>query len=175
MSHVALQSGDYNNLLCQLRDIYNKVVSTRIAERVETDSEWALGYIDWLAKKDLEFFVKYQVDEKNRLSNLFWAVGNSKRDYRDFSEVIAFDTTYRTNEYNKPLTILVGVNHHFQTCIFGLALLIDETYETFCWVLSVFLECMHGRKPSTVLTDGDPSMKLTVSQLFPESTHRLCA
>ena len=51
----------------------------------------------------------------------------------------------------------------------------DETYEAFSWVLTVFMECMHGRKPHTVLTDGDPAMKLAVAQLFPESTHRLCA
>ena len=51
----------------------------------------------------------------------------------------------------------------------------DETYETFCWVLRVFLDCMKGKKPSTVMTNGDPAMKLAVSQLLPKSTHRLCA
>ena len=30
-------------------------------------------------------------------------------------------------------------------------------------------------KPHTVLIDGDLAMKLAVSQLFPESTYRLCA
>ena len=59
MSHVALQSGGYNNLPCQLRDIYNKVASARRAERVETDSEGALSYFDYPAQKDPEFFVRY--------------------------------------------------------------------------------------------------------------------
>ena len=127
MSHVALQSGGYNNLPCQLRDIYNKVATTRRAETVQTDSEGALGYLDCLAQKDPEFYVQYQVDDENRLSNLFWADGNSRRDYMAFNDVLAFDTTYRINQYNKPLIILVRVNHHFQTCIFGLALLMDET------------------------------------------------
>ena len=59
MSHVALQSGGYNNLPCQLRDIYNKVASARRAERVEIDSEGVLSYLDCIAKKDPEFFVRY--------------------------------------------------------------------------------------------------------------------
>ena len=92
-----------------------------------------------------------------------------------FSEILAFDTTYRTNDYNKPLTILVEVNHHFETCIFGFALLMDVTYEKFCWVLRVFIDCMKWKKPSTMMTDGDPAMKWANSQVLSESTHRLCA
>ena len=66
ISQVALQSGGYNNLPCQVRDIYNRVATARRVERVETDSEGALGYLDCLAQKDPEFYVKYQVDDDNR-------------------------------------------------------------------------------------------------------------
>ena len=48
------------------------------------------------------------------------------RDFNTFGEVLALDTTYKTNKYNEPLTILVRVNHHSGTCAFGLALYIDE-------------------------------------------------
>ena len=51
----------------------------------------------------------------------------------------------------------------------------DEIYETFCWVLKVFLDCKNGKKPSMVMINGDPAMKLAVSQLLSKSTHRLCA
>ena len=52
MSHITLQYGGYNNLPCQLRDIYNKVASARRAETLETDLDGALSYLDCLTQKD---------------------------------------------------------------------------------------------------------------------------
>ena len=60
-------------------------------------------------------------------------------DYACFGDVLAFDTTYRTNAYKKPLVVLVGVNHHHQTVVFGCALLMDESIATYEWVLETFL------------------------------------
>ena len=54
-----------------------------------------------------------------------------RKDYVNFGEVLTFDTTYKTNKYNKPLTILIAVNYHFETCVFKFALLVGETIETF--------------------------------------------
>ena len=92
----------------------------------------------------------------------------------NFGEVLAFDTTYKTNKYNKPLTILLGVNHHFETCVFGFALLVDETTESFYWLLRVFLECMNDQKPSVVLTYDDPAMRAGIMEFLPNTRHRLC-
>ena len=132
VSHMALQSGGYNKLPCQLRDVYNALATDRRKEKVETDSEGALGYLDCLSTKDPNLYVQYQIDDENRLANLFWADGTSKRDYIAFGDVLAFDTTYQTNKYNKPLLIMVGVNHHFDSCVFAFAVLLDETIDTFC-------------------------------------------
>ena len=65
------------------------------------------------------FFFKYTVDEESRLANLFWTDSQSRLNYACFGDVVAFDTTYKTNVYKKPLVILVGVNHHRQTIVFG--------------------------------------------------------
>ncbi|KAM6583260.1 hypothetical protein CsatB_010262 [Cannabis sativa] len=105
MSHVALQSGGYERMSCQLRDVYNRVAGAKREEKIETDSEGALGFLDCLVERDPNFFVVYQVDKENRLANLFWADGNSRVDYVAFGDVLGFDTTYMTNEYNKPLTV----------------------------------------------------------------------
>ena len=43
MLHTTLQSGGYNNLLYQLRDIYNKVANARREKTLETNSEKELG------------------------------------------------------------------------------------------------------------------------------------
>ena len=71
--------------------------------------------------------------------------------------------------------ILVGVNHHFRTNVFGVALLADETTSTFIWVLEQFLDCMERKHPKVIVTDGDNAMRSAISQVFPSSLHRLCA
>ncbi|KAM6542954.1 hypothetical protein CsatB_007401 [Cannabis sativa] len=152
MSHVALQSGGYEKMPCQLRDVYNRV-----------------------AEKDPNFFVVYQVDDENHLANLLWADGNSRVDYVAFGDVLGFDTTYMTNEYNKPLTVLIGVNHHFNTCIFGFALLLHEKLPSYSWLLQKFLECHGDKKPNVVVTDQDAAMKQAIVEHMPDVTHRLCA
>lgn len=72
-----------------------------------------------------------------------------------FGHAIAFNTTYKTNAYRKPLLIWIGINHHFMTTPLGFALLIDEIKETYKWVTKKFLECMKGVEPKIVVTDGD--------------------
>lgn len=89
--------------------------------------------------------------------------GTSQRDYRCFSDALAFDTTYRTNAFNKPLVIFVGVNNYFKTRVFGFALLQNEKTETYVWVLQTFLHCMNGLAPKVVVTNGDNAMKLAIA------------
>ncbi|XP_010661460.1 protein FAR1-RELATED SEQUENCE 5-like [Vitis vinifera] len=96
-------------------------------------------------------------------------------DYACFGDVLAFDTTYRTNAYKKPLVVLVGVNHHHQTVVFGCALLIDESVGTYEWVLETFLDAMMNKKPISVVTDGDKAMRKTIKKVLPDSCHRLCS
>jgi zinc finger SWIM domain-containing protein 3 len=89
--------------------------------------------------------------------------------------VVAFDTTYNKNKYHYPLVILSGCNHHSQTVIFGAALVMDETIETYMWVLTSFLDCMGKKLPKAVVTDGDGSMREAIKAVLPSTRHRLCA
>ncbi|KAM6578129.1 hypothetical protein CsatB_029966 [Cannabis sativa] len=155
--------------------VMHRVVGAKREEKIETDSEGALGFLDCLAERDPNFFVVYQVDEENRLANLFWADGNSRVDYVAFGDVLGFDTTYMTNEYNKPLTVPIGVNHYFNTCIFGFALLLHEKLPSYCWLLQKFLECHGDKKPNVIVTDQDVAMKQAIMEHMTHVTHRLCA
>jgi hypothetical protein len=65
---------------------------------------------------------------------------------------VTFDTTYRTNEYNMPLSVFVGVNHHLQSMVFICALIKDESVESFVWIFETFLKCMKGKHPTIILT-----------------------
>ena len=78
------------------------------------------------------FFYAIQVDQENRMTNIFWRDGRSRIDYNSFGDVICFDTTYRTNKYNMICAPFVGVNHHWKNVLFGYAFLLDETFLLDC-------------------------------------------
>lgn len=86
------------------KDLYNKVAVERHKHinAIDTDSEGALGYLTALAIRDDYFFCRYRVKDEHRLHSLLWADDDSQRDYALLGEAIVFDTTYRTNTYNKP-------------------------------------------------------------------------
>lgn len=56
-------------------------------------------------------------------------------DYAHFGDVVCFDTTYRNNKDCLPFAMFVGVNHHEQTTVFGIALLYDKFADEFFYVI----------------------------------------
>ena len=174
MDNLIQQAGGYENVGFIPKDLYNNVVADRNSNMRDGDVECVLAYLQAKADMDSSFFYRYTVDKESRLANLFWTDSQSRLDYECFGDVLAFDTTYKTNVYKKPLVILVGVNHHRQTTVFGCAVLVDETIETYLWVLQNFLVAMNNKTPISVVTDGDKAMSVAIKSVFPESRHRLC-
>ncbi|XP_062100657.1 protein FAR1-RELATED SEQUENCE 4-like [Humulus lupulus] len=142
---------------------------------MERVSKGSLGYLDCLSTKDPYLYVEYKIDDQHRLGPIYWVDEDNRRGYMLFGEAIAFDSTYKTNKYNKPLVIIVSVNQHFETCVFGLALILDESEDAFFWLLRVFLYCMGNKKSKVVLTDGDDRIALAIRYFLPSSNHRICA
>lgn len=175
LENIAQQSGGRERLWFQRKMQHKKFGANGRAGEVETDCEGALGYLTCLAIRDENFFCRFNVDDEDRLDTIFWSDGISRRDYAMFGDVLAFDTMYRSNVYNKPLLIMAGTNHHSKTTVFAVALLSDETKSTFTWVLEQFLVCMYNKHPQVVLINGDDAMRSAVSQVLPNSIHRLCA
>ncbi|KAG7979664.1 hypothetical protein I3843_05G142800 [Carya illinoinensis] len=66
------------------------------------------------------------------------------------------------------------VNYHHQSVMFGCALLINETAESYTWLLKTWLEAMLGRTPSTIIIDDDKSMAKAITEVLPNTTHKLC-
>ncbi|KAF7148543.1 hypothetical protein RHSIM_Rhsim03G0160300 [Rhododendron simsii] len=174
MDFAAEQSGGYESVGYTQKDLYNHFIAQRNIEVADGDAEGALTYLCAKAENDPLFYYKYDVDEQNRLNNLFWRDVTCRTDYMCFGDVLIFDSTYRTNAYQKPLVILAGVNSHFQIAIFGCALLTTETVETYTWVLERFLDSMNHKKPVSVMTDGDKAMRRAIKTVLPDVNHRLC-
>ncbi|CAN1159588.1 Protein FAR1-RELATED SEQUENCE 5 [Linum perenne] len=168
------QAGGHDKLRFTKKDAYNRLHRENTSTVSDIDVKAALSYQKRKRETDEIFFLKYTCDDEGRLENIFWTDSMSISDYSHFGELLAFDTTYKKNAYNMPLVIFSGVNHHFSTCVFGSALLKDETESNYRWVLETLTEAMGGNKPSSVITDGDKSMKNAIMRVFPDATRRLC-
>ncbi|KAL8129062.1 LOW QUALITY PROTEIN: hypothetical protein V2J09_018217 [Rumex salicifolius] len=88
--------------------------------------------------EDLNFFYAIQVDEDDLITNIFWEDAKMMANYDDFRDVFYFDTIYRKHKDGPLIALFVGMNHHKQTAIFGVALLFDETSVSFVWLFDTF-------------------------------------
>ncbi|XP_052110304.1 protein FAR1-RELATED SEQUENCE 5-like [Arachis duranensis] len=174
MGFFAHMCGGYQNLNFISKDLYNYMDGVRQSRIVEGDAAAAINYLKGKAELDPTAVVQYSYCAEKHLGHLFWSYGNMQHDYECFGDVLAFDSTYRKNLYNRPLVIFFGTNHHRQTIIFGFGLLEDEKIPFYKWLLSSFLEVMRHKEPKVVITDGDESMREAIRCEFPSATQRLC-
>ncbi|XP_074358149.1 protein FAR1-RELATED SEQUENCE 5-like [Apium graveolens] len=122
-----------------------------------------------------KYFIRTEVDEENRLKCLVWIDPRCIMAYQNFGDVMAFNTTYRTNRYAMPFVPFTGVNHHYQSVIFGFALMRDEHTSTFEWILRTWLEGVGNNPPLTIITDQDQAMVSAIAVVLPNTTHLLCS
>ncbi|XP_058071250.1 protein FAR1-RELATED SEQUENCE 5-like [Magnolia sinica] len=133
-----------------------------------------LLYFQNKQRNDDNFTYAIQIDNECRLTSCFWADNISKIDYEAFGDVVCFDTTYKTNEFDMPFGPFVGVNHHKQSILFGAGLLFGETIEDFEWLFQSWLQAMGGKLPKAIITDQDPAIAAAIASVFPNTEHRLC-
>ncbi|KAK2635341.1 hypothetical protein Ddye_030133 [Dipteronia dyeriana] len=150
MDHFVDQSGSFSNVGHTKKDLHNRLDAVRKNELQSSDADCVISYLTVKTVIDQEFFFEYTLDEDDRFCNLFWADSMSHSDYGCVGDVLAFDATYKTNVYRRPLVMLVGVNHHKSTTIFGFGLLGDETVETYIWLLRTFLVSMHDLREDKI-------------------------
>nr|XP_025662163.2 protein FAR1-RELATED SEQUENCE 5-like [Arachis hypogaea] len=174
MAYMAGQSGGYGMLRFTKRDLYNYVHGQRVARICDGDAAATISYLEGKANADMRTVARYTRTSDNRLGSLIWADGEMITDYHLFGDVLAFDSTYRSNKYKKPLVVFSGSNHHKQTSIFGFVLLKDEEVRTYRWVLLNLLDVMGQKNPCVVVTDGDKAMRTAIAEVMPTATHRLC-
>ncbi|XP_062085650.1 protein FAR1-RELATED SEQUENCE 5-like [Humulus lupulus] len=173
LNHLVAERGGHEYVPFLKKGLYNWIRRQReLEEEDEIYAEGALGYLECLGLRDPNFFETHMIDAEYRLADLFWANGILRDDYGRFGEIIAFDTTYKKNAYNKPLLLFVGVNHHFRTIVFVVALLYDEKEDTYIWLLEEFLQCMNNKFPQVVVTDGDKAMEKAIEKVMPHAVHQ---
>ncbi|PKU74683.1 protein FAR1-RELATED SEQUENCE 5 isoform X1 [Dendrobium catenatum] len=168
------QVGGFCNVNFLPSDYKNYLSSKRMKAMQMGDAGSVLKYLQNMQLNSQSFFYAIQVDEDDKLTNIFWADERSVVDFNCFGDVVCFDTTFKINGYGRPFTPFLGVNHHKQTIIFGAALLYDESTESFKWLFETFKIAMRGKQPKTILTDLSITLSSAIAAVWPGTNHRLC-
>jgi len=166
--------GGYENISCDEKDCRNLVEESRRLRLGEGDASAIMRYFSMMVAENSGFFFDIQLDDEDHLKNIFWADGRSREAYKEFGEVVTFDTTYLTNKYDMPFAPFVGVNHHGHSILLGCGLISKEDTETFVWLFSKWLKCMNECAPHGIITDQDRAMKNAIQIVFPNTRHRWC-
>ncbi|XWS28928.1 hypothetical protein CRYUN_Cryun25bG0114000 [Craigia yunnanensis] len=135
------------------------------------DAQNLLDYFKKMQAENPGFFYAIQLDDDNRMANVFWADARSRTAYMHFGDAVKLDTSYRVNQYRVPFAPFSGLNHHGQTILFGCALLLDDSEASFIWLFKTFLTAMNYHQPVSLITDQDRAIQTAVSQVFPGIRH----
>ncbi|KAL0429496.1 UNVERIFIED_CONTAM: protein FAR1-RELATED SEQUENCE 3 [Sesamum radiatum] len=65
------------------------------------DAQNLLTYFRKMQAENPGFYYAIQLDDENRLSNVFWADARSRTAYSHFGDAVVFDTMYRPNQFQK--------------------------------------------------------------------------
>ena len=119
---------------------------------MKDDLTKTMKLLQGMKMEDMNLKVEIDVDGDGRVRTMLWVTGKNRQDYFHFGDVVTFDTTYKTNLYNMPFSLFVGVNNHFQSIIFGGAQMREETEAAFHWLFKTFVALMNDKHPVTILT-----------------------
>ncbi|XP_075519744.1 protein FAR1-RELATED SEQUENCE 5-like [Primulina tabacum] len=120
------------------------------------------------------FYFSIDYDEDGHLKNVYWADNRCRLAYKEFGDVVTFDTTYLTNKYDMPFAPFVGVNHHGQSTLLGCGLIAGEDTDTFVRLFKTWLDCMENQPPKGIITYQDRAMQNAIEIIFPNTKHRWC-
>ncbi|XP_020573595.1 protein FAR1-RELATED SEQUENCE 5-like [Phalaenopsis equestris] len=148
--------------------------SKHLNELLPGDLGAVMQYVQEKQAEDPSFYYALKLDQNEKFSSIFWSDGKSMFDFECFGDVVCLDTTYRSREYGRPLAPFVGVNNHKQIIVFGIALLYNESKETFEWLFKTFKTAMSEKQPNVVLTDRCEAMSNAIAVAWPGTNHRIC-
>ncbi|KAK9755916.1 hypothetical protein RND81_01G059200 [Saponaria officinalis] len=174
LASLSPQFSTYQNVGCSDNFIRSQHEKGQTLTLESGDAKKLLDLFMQMQEDDPKFFYAIDLNEEQRLRNVFWVDTKGLTDYTYFGDVVSIDTTYFTNKYKVPLVLFVGVNHHIQPTLLGCALIADGTVYTFLWILQTWLIAMGGRPPQVVLTDENKALRTAIAEVLPESRHFFC-
>lgn len=175
MKYLSETCGGVENLGFSHQDVRNVIRDIRRRVFDSGDAECGLVLLRELQENNFgNFFYRVDLDEENRVRGLVWVDPRCLNAYKNFGDVVTFDSTYRTNKYCMPFIPITGVNHHYQNILFGFALMRDEKETSYKWVLKTWLEAVDNKAPTTIITDQDLALGNAIADVMPETKHMYC-
>ncbi|EMS64984.1 Protein FAR1-RELATED SEQUENCE 3 [Triticum urartu] len=114
-----------------------------------------LNHLQRQSLADPGFHHAGQLDVEDKVANVFWVDAKMVADYAHFGDAVAFDVVSRNSISLRHLASFVGCNSFGEPVVFGLALMYDESCESFRWLFQTFLHAMSGRAPKTFISHQD--------------------
>ncbi|KAM3215664.1 hypothetical protein ACQJBY_067600 [Aegilops geniculata] len=153
---------------------------------LRTRRQWEIKYgeaaalLNHLQRQSLAnpaFHHAVQLDVEDKVANVFWVDAKMVADYAHFGDAVAFDVVSRNSISLRHLASFVGCNSFGEPVVFGLALMYDESCESFRWLFQTFLHAMSGRAPKTFISHQDTVIAEALSLAMPGTTtaHAICA
>ncbi|XP_031131442.1 protein FAR1-RELATED SEQUENCE 8-like isoform X2 [Ipomoea triloba] len=156
------------------RDFSNCIDASKCLKVNKGDFQLICNFFPRMQLTNPNFFYIMDLNDEGNVRNVFWIDSRSRTSYSYFGDVVLVDTTCLSKSYEIPLVVFFGVNHHGEALLLGCGLLVDESFETYIWVLRAWLTCMSGRPPQTIITDRCKALQNAVSEVFPRAHHCLC-
>ena len=171
---LVFEAGGYEHVNFIERDVRNYIDQQRRTLCKDGDGQALLRHFSKMRELNNDFFFEIDMDEDNRICNVFWADARSRAACEDFGDVVSFDTTYLTNKYDMPFAPFVGVNHHGHLILLGCGLVSAEDTKSFVWIFECWLRCMYNKPPEGIVTDQCKAMLNAIGEVFPNTKHRWC-
>ncbi|XP_022870889.1 protein FAR1-RELATED SEQUENCE 5-like [Olea europaea var. sylvestris] len=163
---TVVEVGEYENMTCVEKDCRNYIEQMRRLRLGEGDAAAIQAYFSNMQVQCSRFYFSTDLDDESRLRNIFWTDNRCRQAYKEFGDVVTFDTTYLTNKYDMPFAPFVGINHHGQSTLLGCDLLSNEDTNNFVWLFRTWFQCMHGVAPHGIITDKDRAMQNAIQIVF---------
>ncbi|XP_057724100.1 protein FAR1-RELATED SEQUENCE 5-like [Arachis stenosperma] len=106
MQYLVGMAGGYSLVGFLKKDAYNYVDRSR-PRIADEDANSAIVSLEEKVDTDLMSMAWYNVTVDDMLAKLLWADGGSRLDYQYFGDVLAFNSTYKKNKYNRLLVIFL--------------------------------------------------------------------
>ena len=96
-------AGGFEYVGCTKKDLQNYYSDFRNKIK-DADAQMFIDQFGRLRELDPGFFFEYEVNNDGRLVRVFWADTTSRKNYAHFGDVVSFDSTYSTNQYDMKFT-----------------------------------------------------------------------
>jgi len=78
------------------------------------------------------------------------------------------------NRYSMILCVVILVDNHNRSCFVAIAIVFDETKDTFIWLLTSLSKATGGLVSPLLYTDADPAMIAATIYAWPTTKHHFC-